>query len=200
MLLAAGHPGIVLGFSITNAERCRFSFPFLSWMQVNCNKCAITGMLYAQSSNDNVLSHGVVGMLQKRTAKFKIQGKSIPFQHPHNEPYRYLGIHITPTFNWGPHLARILGEAKAKSQRLLSCCLSKTQKMTMLITAIDPSITYSFGIGCMTVSDITSLTVQEAGHANSYMDCQFPQPQRWSTRTKTRQDLGCRSCALHTHK
>ena len=55
---------------------------FVSWagMQVNCNKCAITGMLYAQSSNDNVLSHGVVGMLQIRAAQVKIQGQSIPWE------------------------------------------------------------------------------------------------------------------------
>ena len=96
-------------------------------------------------------------MLKSRARQVKIQNTEIPFFHPHTAPYRYLGVDITPTFNWGPHVDRVLTEAKQKLQRLVGCPLSKAQKPRVLWTAVDPSITYSFAIGCMTELDISRL-------------------------------------------
>ena len=81
----------------------------------------------------------------------------IPFYPPHTESdsYKYLGVDIAPTFNWAPHLERILTETKHKAERLLSCAVSNAKKMRILRTAIDPSIAYSFAIDCMTELDIS---------------------------------------------
>ena len=132
---------------------------FLTWsaMAVNCKKCAIKGMLYGQTHKDgsnNALSKSMMRMLKDRTRQVQVYGTQLPFVHPHLEPYRYVGVDITPTFNWGPHVNRVLSDAKQKADRLLGCSLSKAQKMKVLKTAIDPSITYSFAIGCMTEADI----------------------------------------------
>ena len=119
---------------------------FVAWsgVTVNCKKCAITGMLYGQAQRDgssSVLSKSMINMMKDRVRQIKIHNTEIPFYHPHTDPYKYLGVDITPTFNWAPHLGRIVTETKHKAQRLLSCALSKAQKMRILCTAIDPSIT-----------------------------------------------------------
>ena len=135
---------------------------FVSWsgMTVNCKKCAITGILYGQAHRDgssSVLAKSMINMVKDRVRQIKIHNTEIPFYHPHTDSYKYLGVDITPTFNWAPHLERILTETKQKAERLTNCALSKTQKMRVLRTAIDPSITYSFAIGCMTELDISKL-------------------------------------------
>ena len=97
----------------------------------------------------------MINMLKDRVRQIKIHNTEIPCYHPHTDSYKYLGVDITPTFNWAPHLDRILTEKKQKAERLIDCALSKAQKMRILLTAIDPSIIYSFAIGCMTELDIS---------------------------------------------
>jgi len=67
-------------------------------------------------------------MLQHRLETVKICNTPIPFLHPHAEPYIYLGVDITPTVDWAPHLDRGLKEAKRKGERLLMSPLSIKQK------------------------------------------------------------------------
>ena len=78
---------------------------FVNWsgMAVNVKKCAVTGILWGQArrnGNDKVLSSKMMKILQQRLETITIYNTPIPFLHPHTEPYRYLGVDITPTFNW----------------------------------------------------------------------------------------------------
>ena len=85
-----------------------------SGMAVNVKKCAVTGILWGQArrnGSDKVLSSKMMKMLQARLEMVKICNTPIPFLHPHTEPYRYLGVDITQTFSWAPHLDRVLKEA-----------------------------------------------------------------------------------------
>ena len=77
-----------------------------------------------QNGSDKVLSNKMMKMLQQRLKTVKIYNTPIPFLHPHTEPYRYLGVEITPTFNWAPHPDRVMKEAKRKGERLLMSPLS----------------------------------------------------------------------------
>ena len=45
------------------------------------------------------LSEQGVAMLRRRL-DVTISGKPIPFLHPDREPYKYLGVWLTPTLNW----------------------------------------------------------------------------------------------------
>jgi len=106
---------------------------FVNWsgMAVNVKKCAVTGILWDQArrnGSDKVLSSKMMKMPQQRLELVKIYNTPIPFLHPHTEPYRYLGVDITPTFNWAPHLDRVLKEARRKGERLLMSPLSIKQK------------------------------------------------------------------------
>jgi len=102
---------------------------FVNWsgMAVNVKKCAVTGILGGQAcrnGSDKVLSSKMMKMLQQRLEMVKIYNTPIPFLHPHTEPYRYLGVDITPTFNWARHLDRVLKKARRKGERLLMSPLS----------------------------------------------------------------------------
>ncbi len=108
---------------------------FVNWsgMAVNVKKCAVTGILWGQArrnGSDKVLSNKMMKMLQQRLETVKIYNTPIPFLHPHTEPYRYLGVDITPTFS--PHLDGVLKEAKRKGERLLMSPLSTKQKAQAL--------------------------------------------------------------------
>ena len=74
---------------------------------------------------------------------------------PHTEPYRYLGADITPTFNWAPHLARVLKKARQKGERLLMSPLSIKQKAQALDTVIGSCMAYSMPLGLLTLSDVS---------------------------------------------
>ena len=129
-------------------------------MAVNCKKCALHILLHGQAYNngrDNVLSPGMIRMSKHRAEQVKMQNTPIPFLHPHTEPYRYLGVDLTPTFNWAPHVDRILKETKKKGESLLASVLSPQQKILALHTVIDSYAKYSFPLACMTFSDVQKL-------------------------------------------
>ncbi len=133
---------------------------FVNWsgMAVNVKKCAVTGILWSQArknGSDKVLSSKMIKMLQQRLETVRIYNTPIPFLHPHTEPYRYLGVDITPTLNWAPHVDRVLKEAKRKGDRLVMSPLSIKQKAQALDTVIGSCMSYSMPLGLMTLSDIS---------------------------------------------
>ena len=73
----------------------------------------------------------------------------------HTEPYRYLGVDITSTFNSAPHLDRVLKEAKRKGERLLMSHLSTKQKAQTLDIVVGSCMAYSLPLGLMTPSDVS---------------------------------------------
>ena len=133
---------------------------FVAWsgMAVNVKKCVVTGILWGQTRrncSDEVLSDKMMKMLQQRLEMVKIYNTPFPFLHPHTEPYRYLGVDITPTFNWAPHLDRVLKEARRKGERLLMSPLSIKQKAQALDTVIGSCMASSMPLGLMTLSDVS---------------------------------------------
>ncbi len=73
----------------------------------------------------------------------------------HTEPYRYLGVDITPTFDWAPYLDRVLKEARRQGERLLMSTLSIKQEAQALDTVIGSCMAYSMPLGLMTLSDVS---------------------------------------------
>ena len=135
---------------------------FTAWsgMKVNCAKCAVTGIPYAEAKKrgtDAVLSSKNIAMLKRRCAEVKIQGTSIPFHHPDTEPYKYLGVWITPTMNWSHNLVSILEEFRDRASKLSVSMLSSRQKMRAQASKIKECVTYSFPLGTLTEADLAKL-------------------------------------------
>ena len=131
---------------------------FLQWsgMAVNHSKCGVTGMLY-RSSDGAPLSASMVGMLGRRLGQVRISGRTLPFLHPHKQPYRYLGVLLTPSLNW-THQMQALAEAIIdKADGILRSMASSAQKLRMIDTLLKPYIRYSFCTGAYTAADIASI-------------------------------------------
>ncbi len=143
-------------------------------MAVNVKKCAVSGVLWGQArrnGSDKVLSSKMMKMLQQRLEIVKIYNTLIAFPHPHTEPYRYLGVDITSTFNWAPHLDTVLKEARQKGERLLMSPLSIKEKAQALDTVIGSCMASSMPLGLMTLSDVSKCDPPQDHLACGLSDC-----------------------------
>jgi len=133
-------------------------------MKVNASKCAITGMLYRHASTrtEPLLSKKNIELLKALTKEVKIQGAEIPFYHPDKEPYRYLGVLITPTLNWSYNLKTIREEMRFRAEKTVNCLLACHQKVQVQETNIKPYISYSFPLGTLTEADLGQLDAMYA--------------------------------------
>ena len=139
---------------------------FSSWsgMKVNASKCAITGMLYQHASirAEPLLSRKNIELLKALTKEVKIQGAEIPFHHPDKEPYRYLGVLITPTLIWSYNLNTIREEMRFRAEKTVNCLLACHQKVQVQETNIKPYVSYSFPLGTLTEADLGQLDAMYA--------------------------------------
>ena len=131
---------------------------FLQWsgMTANHSKCGVTGMLYG-SSGGSPLAKSSVEMLRRRLGEVRVTGRPLPFLHPHQQPYCYLGVMLTPSLNW-KHRVMALGEAVIeKADGILRSMASDRQKLRLIDTLLKPYIRYSLSTGAYKASDISSL-------------------------------------------
>ena len=135
---------------------------FTGWagIKVNCKKCGGTGMLYQYATDrmvDNVLGEDTIRMLQVQLEKVRIQGNSMPFHHPHTEPYTYLGVELTPTMNWSFQLDKMLAKVTERGELLKDSMISARQKLNFIKTSIVPAATYAFPVTYLSHTDIDKL-------------------------------------------
>jgi hypothetical protein len=136
---------------------------FSNWagMKVNCKKCGVTGMLYNYAQNgmvSNVLGKDAKRMLQAQLSGITIHDESVPFYHPHNQPYTYLEVDITPTLNWSLQLDKVIPQVKSKGDKVTHCMLTHMQKLLFVQTVIIPSATDVFPLAYPTPTDLTNLS------------------------------------------
>jgi len=98
-------------------------------------------------------------MLERRFDSITLDGKHIPFHHPHTQPYTYLGVEITTTLNWEQQKKEVITELQAKCeiQRVLSSFTSPTQTLKYFQNSIRPYVTYAFPTGIYNPQDIREL-------------------------------------------
>ena len=92
----------------------------------------------------------------------RIQGAEIPFYHPDKEPYKYLGVLITPTLNWSYNLNTIREGMRFRAEKTVSCLLACHQKVQVSETNIKPYVSYSFPLGTLTEADLGQLDAMYA--------------------------------------
>lgn len=109
-----------------------------------------------------MLSSKSIELLRALTKEVKIQGAEIPFYHPDKEPYKYLGVLITPTLNWSYNLNTIREEMKFRAEKTVNCLLARHQKVQVQETNIKPYVSYSFPLGTLTEADLGQLDAMYA--------------------------------------
>ena len=135
---------------------------FLQWsgMKVNPKKCGATGMLYGSAATghlDGPLHRNTIQALQRQLAQIRLAGDTVPFYHPHNEPYKYLGVWLTPSLNWQHQMTNMVETVVDKTEAILRCPASPKQKLQLIHTLLKPYIRYSLSTGAYTASDIARL-------------------------------------------
>ena len=112
-----------------------------SYMNLNLPKCAITGCPNKSK-------------LKPTTFKAYIQSQNITYNSQNfptltqNEPYTYLGIHLTPSLKWNLQKDITLNKVKQQSQLLTNSPASLTQKIKILNIVIKPRIAYAYYAVC----------------------------------------------------
>jgi ribonuclease HI len=151
---------------------------YLHWsgMEVNHKKCGVTGMLHGGSPGPALGDRAIHHLQTQLTRQVPISGKTVPFLHPHNEAYRYLGVLVTPSLNWR-HQIEALGEAVIeKADGILRSMASSTQKLRLIETLLRPYIRYSLSTGAYTSADIAHLDslLVRAAKCALHLPCSTP--------------------------
>jgi len=77
--------------------------------------------------------------------KVLVQGQAAQFLQP-DDPFPYLGVHITMDLNWTHQLTHMTTKLSLKLERLKNSFASPIQTMDIIRTAIVPSIAHSFPV------------------------------------------------------
>ena len=135
---------------------------FVDWsrLEVNHNKCAVTGMLHHDAATNlfpTTLHRDNVAALQRRLEGVHICGKNAPFYHPHHDAYKYLGVWINPSMNWSHHMKALASSVVEKGENLLQSGAYGTNRLLFIENCLKPHIKYSFVTGAFTLNDIARL-------------------------------------------
>jgi len=77
--------------------------------------------------------------------KVLVQGQAARFLKP-DDPFPYLGVHITMDLNWSHQLTHMTAKLSLKLERLKKSFACPIQTMDIIRTAIVPSIAHSFPV------------------------------------------------------
>ena len=108
-----------------------------SYMDLNLSKCAITGC----PNNSKLKPTTFKAYIQSQHITYNSQNFPILTQ---NEPYTYLGVHLTPSLKWNLQKDITITKVKQQSQLLANSPASLTQKIKILNTVIKPRIAYVY--------------------------------------------------------
>ena len=132
---------------------------FLKWsgLEVNHSKCGVTGMLYRRSEGHPLAKTNIAWLRRQLQGQVWIGQNTVPFLHPHDEPYRYLGVLLTPSLNWSHQRAALVDTVIEKADGILRSMASDEQKLRLIDTLLRPHIRYSLCTGAYNSADIACL-------------------------------------------
>ncbi len=132
---------------------------FAQWsgMEVNARKCAASAILHGQAA---------AGLVKRaddeRVIKPRLEGKinmgngPVPYLPP-DEPYKYLGIFLTLTLNWGHQYRASLNLLVEQAAKLQSSFATPAQKLQVFRSKIIAALRYVFSTSAFSPMDIKRL-------------------------------------------
>ena len=85
-------------------------------------------------------------MLEYKLKGVTLNGKHPKHLHPHEQPYRYLGVERTMTLNWRFQLKTAKLMLQAKASKLNTSKLLPRQKLAYIQNCIRPAVTYAIRV------------------------------------------------------
>lgn len=132
---------------------------YCTWAGLTLNpaKCAVTGILHGHARTGHAASPVDRGLLRSQLEnRFTTPVGAIPFLAPENA-YKVLGIPLTMTLDWRPHLASLLTTVNEQGQRLLQAGLQPQHALAVLNRVIRPKLTCKLAVAPFTPADIHKL-------------------------------------------
>jgi hypothetical protein len=124
-------------------------------IKVNAAKCAITGILHGSHSKH--MNPSDDAQLRRRLeGKLRVSGQPIPYLPP-DEPYRYLGFHVTLTLNWSAQYRATKTHLVNLGQQLCSSMATPTQALQVIESKIRPAVTYPLSLAPFTLLEMEHL-------------------------------------------
>ena len=154
-LLSATHTYVDMKQQAQKVDR------FAAWggLKANAKKSGVSAILHgtAQAKRTNPLSQDVINTSKRQLADIQLGGETLPFLHPENDPYRYLGVMLTLTLNWRVQIQTLLSQIDQKGEKVLSSLCSAPQKIQYIQSSIRPYVSYSFPLAIYSLEDIRRL-------------------------------------------
>jgi ribonuclease HI len=164
-------------------------------LKVNVQKCQLQGILHGRARSDKDLQGGpTTGKYQAAVARMlekqiRIDNEPIPYEPPTGS-YKYLGVHITPTLDWGDQVAYARAEIRRRGRKIAESLASPDQKLNMVRTLLQPFVAYSLSVMAYTPQDIAGLDALIAGVAKRCYGLKLGFPNRAILAPADRMGLG----------
>ena len=113
---------------------------------ISCKKTKVTCMYHSDEKKILRGNTSVAEFAHHQLAnKVLVQGQAAQFLKP-DDPFPYLGVHITMDLNWSHQLTHMTAKLSLKLERLKKSFACPIQTMDIIRTAIVPSIAHSFPV------------------------------------------------------
>jgi ribonuclease HI/exonuclease III len=138
------------------AHQWRKVSQYMKWsgMSINAKKCAATCVLHdTQPRAAADIPRHIVTYL---TSRLNVGGIPIPFLLP-TEAYKYLGVWITLTLNWGTHMSETVQRMKEWGARLAASLTPLRQRKRIIMSKIRAAMAYPLPVAIYTTDDLARL-------------------------------------------
>jgi len=120
-------------------------------IRMNVAKCNVTARVH---TGGEALLTGQP--LKDHLKTIKAEGVTIPPLDP-DQPYKYLGVHLTLTLNWKCQYQACMSLLTKKLPKLIACQATPLQKVKIMQTCVLPATTYGIGIAPYTPEQIKEI-------------------------------------------
>ena len=134
-------------------------------------KCAVTGVLHGMQRTHRLSAAAALGVLSRLlTGAFTAPGAlhPVPFLPP-SQPYPYLGVQLTLTLDWAPHLRALKDSILDKARAMMAADVPPLAALAMIERVIKPKIRHSMVACPFSAAQIYDLDALLARLARAFM-------------------------------
>ena len=167
-------------------------------LRPNAKKSGSSAILYglAHQQGKSPISEEMVQTSQRLLADVRLADRSLPFYHPHTDPYRYLGVEMTLTLNWKYQISTVIANVAKKAGAISTSLCSPSQQIQYIQSSIRPYLTYSFPLAAYSLHDIRRLDAAIARVAKRAYGISLSTPTHFILQEKDKVGMGVDSLML----
>jgi ribonuclease HI len=130
---------------------------FMTWsgMSMNATKCAMSCILHKSQPHQQVPQ--IPDHVRKFICRYmRVGNKHLPILLP-TDAYKYLGVWVTLTLNWGRQVVEAIEAAKTRGEAVSTSLASPKQRLQVIKSCIRSALAYPLPVALYTTEDIKRL-------------------------------------------